>query len=412
MATDDPARFREKFRQEMERLDEDDAIADADREAIREYVRARDGGLAISSLLQYTKQLRAGAGYADEPIIEMELEDARDLFFDLRHHSGWAEATVSNTQRVLRMFWEHQCGGWAKQLEVMSPSESSVSPEDMLSSDDVATLIDACNNQRDIALIEFLADTGARRTLTASLRIKDVDVESEPATYRPNDEALGLKGADITDYPLIDSTAALRSYKRFTHPCPDDPDAPFFHKLQDYEDGDRGLAPDHIYNHLQRIARRTELEKPCNPHNFRHSAITRMAREGYTREEIEHRVHWSLNTDMWATYVHISAEQFNSDIFQKAGLVDDEDEQTPERHPCGVCREPLAPHHEYCPVCGTPATPETRELQSEATSSTGSGLAQLNEAERREFVADMLTEIHEDPSILGHQDSPSSSSSD
>jgi len=411
MSLDDPARFRQRFRDELDRLDDAD-IADADKDAIHDFIRARDGGLAVSSLEQYCKQLRIVAGFSETPISDLDLDGARDLFFEIRHNDGCAHSTSRNRQRVLRIFLEHHAGEWAEQLEVMPVEKTTVDADDMLSSDDIATLVAAANNQRDIALIEFLADSGARRTLTVSLRNKDVDLEGETATYRPNADAIGLKGAEIKDYPLIDSVAAMRSYKRFTHPCPDDPEAPFFHKLENFEDGDRGINPDHLHNHLGRIARRTDLEKPCNPHNFRHSAVTRMVREGYTREEIEHRVHWKLNTDMWETYVHIDAERFNRDIFRKAGVAhqDDDDAHTRERHPCGVCREPLAPHHEYCPVCGEPATKETRELQKSATKSAAKGLAELSAAERRAFVADMLGRIQDDGSLLGTHESPSSSS--
>ena len=117
------------------------------------------------------------------------------------------------------------------------------------------------------------------------------------------------------------------------------------------------------------------------------------------------------NSDDIATLV--DAERFNRDIFRKAGVAhqDDDDAHTRERHPCGVCREPLAPHHEYCPVCGNPATKETRELQQSATTSAADGLSELSAAERRAFIADMLGHIQDDGSLLGIHDTPASPSS-
>lgn len=87
-----------------------------------------------------------------------------------------------------------------------------------------------------------------------------------------------------------------------------------------------------------------------------------MVREGYSREQIEHRVHWALDTDVWERYVHITAEEHNDDIFAAVGIGDAEDGPDRERVPCGNCRQPVAPHHEYCPTCGTAATPERRSM--------------------------------------------------
>ena len=93
MGLDDPARFRQRFRDELDRLDDAD-IADADKDAIHDFIRARDDGLAVSSLEQYCKQLRLAAGFSETPISEIDLDGARDLFFEIR------TTTAARTRRV------------------------------------------------------------------------------------------------------------------------------------------------------------------------------------------------------------------------------------------------------------------------------------------------------------------------
>jgi integrase/recombinase XerD len=178
-----------------------------------------------------------------------------------------------------------------------------------------------------------------------SLRVGDVDV-NEPATYTPNSDALGLKGAPITEFPLIDSVAPLRTYLRGAHPRPNDPGVALFHKLKPsraadgdsrWGDDDGGLRANAARQQLVRIADRADVETHVTPHAFRHVAITRMAREGYSRSQIEHRVHWTLDTDMREICEHITNEQHNEDIFRQAGIIERDEGPDRVRKKCGTC---------------------------------------------------------------------------
>ena len=414
MDTDDPSNFEGRFEAELRRLQKADDIAEADQKAIKRFIRAKDGALAVSSLTQYSVQLRATAGRAEKPLVEMDEDDAIDLFFSLRHDFDLSEAAVANGQKVARLFWIHQGHDWAETLEVLTPERKPVDRNDMLDAEDINALRKAASNLRDVALVEFLADTGARRTLTAGLRVRDVDLEGERATYTPNPNTAGLKGASVKPYPLIDSKGIIRTFLRTSHPRADEPEAALFHKLKDYGDSieeDKGaISPDHMEGHLKTIGRRAGIEKPLNPHNFRHSAVSRMVREGYTRSQIEHRVHWTLDSNMWKTYEHVTGREHNNDIFSHAGVGDSEDETRPERHPCGNCGETLAPHHEVCPRCFTAATREMRELFNSALASLGDGQAEVEDLKRRKVRALVQRGLLEDATVLGDHEAPPSSS--
>jgi len=280
----------------------------------------------------------------------------------------------------------------------------------MLTQEEIAALVDACKRPRNQALVEFLADTGVRLTLAGSLRVKDVDLDGDRATYTPNRNAIGLKGADIKPYPIIDSRASLRVYLRHSHPRPDEPEAALFHRFEnfdDIEDDDGSLSPARVNAILRKVADDAGVDKPTNAHNFRHSAVTRMWREGWDRQEIQHRVQWSLDTNMWQRYVHVTAEQMNEEIFASAGIVEDDDSLSKERLHCGNCRETIPAHAEYCPRCGEPTSPDTRELKDQAVNSLADGLAELDDVDRRRFVAELLQEAEADPSSLGSHDSSS-----
>lgn len=421
---DDYQRYDERLQRELDHLDEG-PYTEADQRAVKRWVTKVDGDVGQGTLSTYLRNLRKTAERLDMPIVELDEADMDAHVYDLRHNpaygrgsdSGLADSTIRNVEFVVRKIHRDlDLSEWVEDYSLTPPADNTVQPEDMLQTDDIRALCEGAINLRDVAIIEFLADTACRISMLGSLRVKDVSLDGRRATYTPNREASALKDAPIREYPIIDSKAPLRSYLRNTHPRPDEPDAPFFHRLagHGYEltDNDGTVSPETIRRQLRSAADRAGVDKPVNPHNFRHSAITRMRREGYSRSEIEHRVHWSVDTDMWSTYEHISAEEHNEAIWEKAGVVDaDEDSPDQRRRRCGNCTETLAPHHEYCPQCGEAVGKQARELRDEATSSIADGMVEVGDMSRREFRAFVLEQIQDDPSTLGTHESPSSSDS-
>lgn len=366
MDVDDINRFGEHLRDELDKLDQ---FQEADRDAVQRYITTKSNDLAESTLWQYLSALRRISKYRDEPIIEIDGDGLDALAFEMmhdpelgQHGGGLSKRTVIHYQETVVTFLKSLGYEWPEDYEPMKRDRTGkVDPGEMLDAEDIQALITAANNQRDVALVEFLADTGARLTLMASLRVKDVDLDGDRAVFRPNPNAKGLKDAPIKPYPVIDSKASLRSYLRYTHPRPDDGNAAFFHKIERWDESeDGGMAPNTVRKTLKRLADRAGLDKPTNPHQFRHSAITRMWREGYSKQQIQHRVAWTLDTDMWSKYVHLHAEDMNETIFADSGAVEASSDHEKIRHPCGNCRTTLAPHHRHCPNCGEPATPEAR----------------------------------------------------
>lgn len=370
MPTDDPQNFDRRLQKERDRLEESTAIHEADRDPIQRWLQRKDGTVKTSSLEVYLRRARIASERSDVPLVEMDEDDFHSLVFDLRHEYDLADGTIDGYEAAVLMLIDDMTDAeWPEDVERTTVEAPTVDPDTILTPADIQTLTSSARHQRDVAFVEFLADTGVRLSLALSLRVCDVDL-TRPPTYTPNPKAEGLKGATVAEYPLIDSAAAIRSYLRTSHPRPDDPEAALFHKLHpskiDSESDERwgddgGLAPNAIRQQLHRVADRAGVDKPTNPHAFRHAAITRMVREGYSRSQIEHRVHWTLDTDMWEVYEHITGTEHTEDIFREAGLVEGDDAPEKVRKPCGNCGEPLGPHHDWCLNCGQPVTAEAEE---------------------------------------------------
>lgn len=119
----------------------------------------------------------------DTPLTELRETELDDYLFDLQRNptygygdGGVPDRTAFNYCHVLRMFLKHADVEWASDYDLPKIEPKTVDPSDMLTPADINALTDAARNLRDIALIELLADTGARRTLLLSLWVGDAGV--------------------------------------------------------------------------------------------------------------------------------------------------------------------------------------------------------------------------------------------
>jgi len=404
---DDPQQFREGLDRQRRLLRESDTVHDDDRDAIQRYLRRKDGSIAVSSMKTYLRRLRKGSERSETPLIELDEDGYHELVFTLRHDHDLADSTVKSYENAILPFLETMADReWAEDVERTAVDRQSITEGELLTPKDIQQLTTAARHERDVAFIEFLADTGVRLSLALSLRVGDLGLEGERATYTPNADALGLKGAAIQPYPLIDSLSPIRSYLRTSHPRPDDPNVALFHKLQpsttDREQrwaDDGGMRANAMTQHLKRLADRADVDKPVRPHAFRHAAITRMVREGYSRSQIEHRVHWTLDSSMWETYEHVTSAEHNDDIFAEAGVVDRDDGPAKVRKRCGNCTEPLAPHHDFCANCGQPVSPGAEETVDEAKESVLETLVEATNPATRREIKTALAELEANPDL-------------
>jgi hypothetical protein len=175
----------------------------------------------------------------------------------------------------------------------------------------------------------------------------------------PNPDGESQKDAPIRRYPILDSRADLRAYLNHYHVDPRD-EAPLWpvSRGYDYNNPDNcALSGDRIRGILKECAARADVEKPVNPHNFRHTAVSRLSRAGYTPDEIKQFTGWN-NNRMLERYTHVTDRDRNDQIHVKAGYLDEADTGTGPIAPkiCGNCRENLKQTERFCPNCGFGAT--------------------------------------------------------
>lgn len=121
------------------------------------------------------------------------------------------------------------------------------------------------------------------------------------------------------------------------------------------------MSGDRIRDMLRECRKRCDVDKPVNPHNFRHTALTRLSKTGHSPQEIQHIAGWA-DDRMLEAYDHTSDKERNEQLRARAGLIDETETPASPSTPktCGNCREQLGPDARFCPNCGAGTTPDAK----------------------------------------------------
>jgi integrase len=277
---------------------------------------------------------------------------------------GFSKSTVSLYQAALRSFYRYHDDLEVRpeDITIVQPDESPVNPDDLFTEDEVQAMREACTNPRDRCLIELLLNTGQRVRAIQTLRIKDIDVEN--GSFQLNPDVDGLKHAEGSR-PLLGARAAVREWLEY-HPNPEQ-DNYLITGLHSYnrDSGDM-LSRPQIRRRLMAIGDKAGVEKPVNPHQWRHYAVTMMYKHyDLSLDQIRWMIgHGEDSRILETTYRHLTDEDRIQAVEEEAGFRDPEEETSPFTPPaCPTCDEPLADNAKACPRCGEVFTPDAKASQ-------------------------------------------------
>ena len=402
-------------------------IPETDREAILKFFKHRRAdGMSRNTLVTDLSTLRCASERAETPLTEMSKLDVDDFLVELvtpRSEGGYGlerdGGGIFNYKRTFRVFfrWLHSRGEYGEfdfwdSIDLPKQEPKSIPKENRLEPDDIAVLKKAAgqgrNPDRDRALIAFLAE-GHRITAAAQLRVKDVDVYSDDPVFRLNDSSEdGYKSMEKVERPLLWCTAVLRVWlSEGHHPEPNNPEAPLWtvNQYDPENPQESALGNDGISSMLERVADRASVDKPVNPHNFRHAAHTRLRNEPEISErDQEHLGGWiDDRRRMLDRYDETTIEEKNRNLRTGLGLsisTDDDEATTPRPHPCYYCNIELAGDETFCPSCGMPQNASTRLARRQAKQDVQDGIGDEADDARRTAARAALLEALDDPIVI------------
>jgi integrase/recombinase XerD len=293
-----------------------DQISERNRQLVFDFCEHRRlQGLSNLRILFYLNRFWNIARYATKRFDGMDRHDIETIVGRVQN-SGFSPRTVADHLTVIKTFWKWLEGKDEIYPEKVAWIKARYSnrkirlPEELLTNEDIDALVDAASNVRDKAFISILYDSGCRIGELLTLRIKHVRFDSSGAVVMV-DGKTGQRRVRI-----IHSTPRLLNWIEH-HPAKTDPEAFLFVSIGT-KNHCKQLCYESISNMLRRTAQKAGVRKRVNPHLFRHSRATFLAKH-LTEAQMKEYFGWTQASDMAAVYVHLSGRDVDSALLKLAG---------------------------------------------------------------------------------------------
>lgn len=277
------------------------------------------------------------------------------------HDKPFKQNTLWSYIRILKPFllWLIESGysdmkpQKIQQIKAPAIDTDTSTPDDILTPEEIKTLILACKHSRDRALISVLYESGARIGEIARLTWKDCIFDKFGAKLYITDTKTKKQR-----YSRL--TASSEYLARWRNDCPDPAvTALVFTNLHD------GSPIEYITVRrlLQRALKAANINKSVTKlHLFRKSRITHMIAQNYQESVVKQAMWGNLETRMFKTYVHLGERDIDNEFLEKAGIQHKPVEltETLKPRPCPNCHIINALTSSYCSKCGSPITDNAR----------------------------------------------------
>ena len=256
-----------------------------------------------------------------------------------------AASTVSRKLSALAAFYQHQVrngadvgglltwwqvpgrrGGWKPFLHHISKSMPQPArtitvkvPKKLpriLTAAEMQVIVDACDHLRDRFLLALLWDSGIGVGEALGLRHEDICPAGREITIVPraNDNGARSKSRDARTVPV--STQVIRLWGDYLHEGYGDLDSDYVFVNLFAAPRGRALGYPAVYDLIRRLRERAGID--FDPHGCRHSAATRMLRDGVPVEVVSKLLGHASVTTTLSVYGHLTAEDARRAL-QKAG---------------------------------------------------------------------------------------------
>jgi len=241
------------------------------------------------------------------PFTELDKDDIVNLVAWL-YTRGTSASTVVDYKQAIKQFWKWMNDGedpeetkWIRRGPV---EQKRILPQSLLTPLDVQALVDTCRNERDRAFIAVLWETGARIGELIDLQVSHI----EETTLGKQVVVAGKTGS--RRLLLLESESYLDSWLS-AHPNRR-PDAPLWCKIDEKQGSpDETIGYQYIRLRILDQAReRVGIEKPVNPHHFRHSRATYLANY-LTEAQMCVWFGWVPGSRVPGRYVHLSGRDID-----------------------------------------------------------------------------------------------------
>ena len=339
----------------MDRLDYE-IIPEQKKTIMRYHSSLRAKNISEGRILKITRMLRKIGQLLNKPFedatkgdIELVLAEINSSTCDApcRKNKPLSAHTKLDYCKLLRQFYK-----WVRNVKVapeevewiktrLSQKEKNLN-FDLITWGDVNGCIKASNNIRDIALVNFLYESGARVGEILNMKNRDIIFSDKFARVRLD----GKTGERWI--PIVTSSTYLAQYKQTKTSISDEE---YFWVSIGTKNREDPLEYHAVVMVLKKLFARASIKKRCNPHSFRHSRATELAKT-ITESQMRLYFGWDKSSDTPSTYIHLSGRDIDNTILSMSGIVDEAQKEKEKVKNCSLCGNINAPHSSFCSKCG------------------------------------------------------------
>jgi site-specific recombinase XerD len=245
-------------------------------------------GCSEKSLKYYDSTIRHMISSVDKPIREINTDNLRCYLADYQKERNSSKVTIDNMRRIFSSFF-----GWLEDEDYILKSpvrcihkiKTDKTIKDTLSDEGLELLRDACEEVRDLAMIDLLASTGMRVGELVQLNREDINFHERECVV------FGKGSSERVVYFDARTKIHLLNYINTRN----DNDPALFVSLAMPNER---LMIGGVETRLREIGKRADLFK-VHPHKFRRTLATRAIDKGMPIEQVQRLLgHVRIDTTM------------------------------------------------------------------------------------------------------------------
>ena len=296
-------------------------------------------------------------------------DDIMELM-DVLKHRDYEENTVEDYKSTIKRFYKWLLTddqgippevAWIKRKARVGRTKK---PEDLITEEEINSLLDNCTNARDRALFSLLYDSGCSIGEILTIRIKDLVFDNYGGIVKVTGKT-GFRNVRI----FGNSTIYIRNWLD-SHPDQNNPDAWLFCGYAYRTTIKQQMTYDDVHSALRKALKRAGITKRIHPHLFRHTRASIIAQKAVPTSIFEAEMGWVPGSRQVRTYVHLTGKQVDDSYLEAMGIKKKEEfheEMKPRL--CPRCSEPNVSTATRCRKCWLPMNEvgvreqETQEIE-------------------------------------------------
>lgn len=245
-------------------------------------------GCSDQSLRYYESTLQRMLHALDKPVRDVNTDDLRAYLANYQLERGSSKVTIDNIRRIFSSFF-----AWLEDEDYILKSpvrrirkiRADIPIKEVFSDEGLELLRDACEEIRDLAIVDLLASTGMRVGELVNLNRKDICFHERECVV------LGKGGRERMAYFDARSKIHLQNYLKSR----EDNNPALFVSLKKPH---QRLLIGGVETRLREIGRRTDIDG-VHPHKFRRTMATRAIDKGMPIEQVQRLLgHVKVDTTM------------------------------------------------------------------------------------------------------------------